>query len=321
MIVLEAGQTLRGIAGTASVISCTVDGMELASGAETYKTLAQAQLGATVGTIYTVPAATQAFVKSIHLVNTSASAVTGVKLFVGGAVAANQITGSFTLPPNGWAVFEENGWNVYDAAGEQMQRVTSSVNLSGVATFNLPYQSGNFYCPPGMTMRESTGAAVPIVNRAILTPFMADRNFTMKSIGCVVTTPVAASNVQFAVYASDPVTGIPLGNPLATTANASAAAATDVTQLLSTPVQIVAGKIYYLAINFSAASIGFTACGPNSAFASQIGQAIALNVIANASMATAFTFNQTFGTWPSATGQSLNITLSGGTPFLFYQVN
>jgi hypothetical protein len=69
-----------------------------------------------------VPASTQTFIKSIHLANATASPVSGVKLFAGGAAAANQITGSFTIPANGWAVFEENGWNVYDATGQRMIR-------------------------------------------------------------------------------------------------------------------------------------------------------------------------------------------------------
>lgn len=119
---LETAQTLRGVAGSASVITYTVNGMELASGVESYKTLAQGQLASSVGTLYTVPSSTQAFIKSIQLANTSSSDVSGVKLFIGGAVAANQITGSFTIPANGFAVFEEGGWGIYDANGARMTR-------------------------------------------------------------------------------------------------------------------------------------------------------------------------------------------------------
>jgi hypothetical protein len=46
----------------------------------------------------------------------------GIKLFIGGTAAANQITGSLTIPANGWATFGENGWNVYDALGARMVR-------------------------------------------------------------------------------------------------------------------------------------------------------------------------------------------------------
>jgi hypothetical protein len=122
MIVLEAAQTLRGIAATATAITYTIEGMELASGVETYKTLAQGQLATSAGTLYTAPSSTQSFIKSIHLANATGSDVTGVKLFIGGTAAGNQITGSLTIPANGWATFGENGWNVYDATGARLVR-------------------------------------------------------------------------------------------------------------------------------------------------------------------------------------------------------
>ncbi len=122
MIVLEAAKTLSGIAASATAITYTIEGMELASGVETYKTLAQGQLASSAGTLYTVPSSTSAFIKSIHLVNATASDVSGIKLFIGGTAAANQITGSLTIPANGWAHFGENGWNVYDANGARYVR-------------------------------------------------------------------------------------------------------------------------------------------------------------------------------------------------------
>jgi hypothetical protein len=122
MIVLEAAKTLSGIAGSATAITYTIEGMELASGVETYKTLAQGQLASSAGTLYTVPSSTSAFIKSIHLVNATGSDVSGIKLFIGGTAAANQITGSLTIPANGWATFGENGWNVFDALGARYVR-------------------------------------------------------------------------------------------------------------------------------------------------------------------------------------------------------
>jgi hypothetical protein len=124
MLTLEAAQTLRGVAASATAITYTIDGMELLAGVETYKTLAQGQLASSVGTLYTAPASTQTFIKSIHLANATASDVTGVKLFIGGTAAANQITGSLTIPANGWATYEENnGWRVYTPTGQLKTRV------------------------------------------------------------------------------------------------------------------------------------------------------------------------------------------------------
>jgi hypothetical protein len=117
MIVLAAADTISGIAGAATAITYSIEGMELVGTTETYKALAQGQLGSSSSTLYTVPASTQAFIKGIHLANTTTSPVSGIKLFVSGTAAANQLTGSLTIPANGWAVYEENGWRIYDSRG------------------------------------------------------------------------------------------------------------------------------------------------------------------------------------------------------------
>lgn len=125
MLTLEAAQTIRGVAASATAITYTIDGMELLAGVESYKTLAQGQLASSAGTLYTAPASTQVFVKSIHLANVTGADVAGVKLFIGGIAAANQITGSLTIPANGWATYEENsGWRIYSATGQLKTRVT-----------------------------------------------------------------------------------------------------------------------------------------------------------------------------------------------------
>lgn len=117
MITLAAADTFQGNAGTAAVITYTLSGMELAAGVETYKTLAQGQLSTGGPAIlYTVPGSTQAFIKTIHLANTSGVSVSSVKLFLGGGAAGNQLT-SLTIPANGEAVFGPDGWHVYDVNG------------------------------------------------------------------------------------------------------------------------------------------------------------------------------------------------------------
>jgi hypothetical protein len=124
MLVLAAGETIRGVAASATAITYTIEGMELsAAGAESYKTLAQGQLASSAGTLYTTPSLTQTFVKAIHLVNTTGADVSGVKLFINGTAAANQITGSLQIPANGWATYEEHsGWTVYTPTGQTKVR-------------------------------------------------------------------------------------------------------------------------------------------------------------------------------------------------------
>lgn len=123
MIVLEAGQTIQGVAADASTITYQIWGMQLNAGVETYDLLAQGQLPTTAAALYTVPASTQAFIKQITLINTASSAKSGVILYVGGSAAGNQITGSITMPASGMGVMEEDGWNFYDANGSRLMKV------------------------------------------------------------------------------------------------------------------------------------------------------------------------------------------------------
>lgn len=131
-ITLEAAQTVRGVAGTATAVTYTLLGDEAAGGADAFKVLAQGQLPAAAGLLYTVPALTASIVKSIHLANATALAVTGVKLYIGGTAAANQITGSITIPANGSAIYGGDGWRIYDANGNLL--TTSTIALTGDVT-------------------------------------------------------------------------------------------------------------------------------------------------------------------------------------------
>lgn len=125
MLTLAPADTIAGIAGTATAITYTFTGMELASGVEAYKVLAQGQLNNTVGTLYTAASGTQVFIKNITLVNATGSDVSGIKLYQNGTVAGKQITGSMTIPANGWATWEEDGWRVYNSTGELLEKISN----------------------------------------------------------------------------------------------------------------------------------------------------------------------------------------------------
>lgn len=131
MLLLAAADTIAGVAQTASKVTCTIFGMELNTGTEAYKVLAQLQLAAAVATIYTAPASTQAFVRSIAAVNTDLVNSQTFQLFRGGTAAANAITPAILLPAGGSAHYEDGfGWNVYNAAGQlQTTIVASRANL------------------------------------------------------------------------------------------------------------------------------------------------------------------------------------------------
>lgn len=118
MIVLAANDTLAGGASVASQLTCTIFGMELNGGTETYKVLDQRQLAAAPATIYTATANGPSFVKSILIVNNDTVART-FQLFRAGTAASNAITPSYTLQPSGAASYEDAvGWRFYNSSGQ-----------------------------------------------------------------------------------------------------------------------------------------------------------------------------------------------------------
>jgi len=115
-LALETGQTLRGVAGSATSITYTVMGDEVSGGTDAFKVLAQGQLPAVIGTLYTVPASTQAIIKTIHLANPTGSAVTA-KLAIGGTADANVILPPISIMAGGFAIYADDGWRAYDNQG------------------------------------------------------------------------------------------------------------------------------------------------------------------------------------------------------------
>ncbi|MGV0984968.1 MAG: hypothetical protein ACOYB2_10465 [Limnohabitans sp.] len=113
MYLLAAAGTLQGVASAASELTCTVFGMELNAGVEAYKPLAQVQLAASAGEVYAAPASTEAFIRTITVVNTNTTTARTFQLFVNGSDAAHAITPVFVVPAGGSAIYEDGiGWSV-----------------------------------------------------------------------------------------------------------------------------------------------------------------------------------------------------------------
>lgn len=171
-IVVDAGSTIQGVAGTGTAITYSIFGTEISSGnIETYKRLGSTgQLPTSTGTLYTAPATAPADVASITLTNTTGSDVTGVKIFIGGSAASNQLTGSITVPANGSCVVGDSGGaaKCFTPLGATLQ--TGGISGSGtspdLAAFSASATIGNF-SPPGpacsnqvQTNQTATGAPV-----------------------------------------------------------------------------------------------------------------------------------------------------------------
>lgn len=134
MITLAAADTIAGVAGTATAVTYSMFGMEYASSTETYKKLAQGQLGSSAGTLYTVAASTTTFVEEITLANTTSTTVTGVILYCGGTAAANQITGSLSIPANGKITINRSGMQTTDSLGNILTNSSNVTDTSGLAS-------------------------------------------------------------------------------------------------------------------------------------------------------------------------------------------
>ncbi len=73
-----------------------------------------ASLTTSSATLYTVPASTKTVVRSIHLTNTSASQVTGIKLSIGADAAGTRFLGDVVMVAN--STYDWSGFLVLAAA-------------------------------------------------------------------------------------------------------------------------------------------------------------------------------------------------------------
>jgi len=143
-LTLATTETITGVAGSATSITYTIFGDEITASGDAFKVLAQGQLPSSVGTLYTVPASTVAIVKAIHLVNGTGGSVTA-RLNVKGTAAANAILPAITILAGGFAIFGDDGWNVYNDQGQKLgvgatgaTGATGAAGADGLATSGTP---------------------------------------------------------------------------------------------------------------------------------------------------------------------------------------
>ena len=133
MITLEAADLIEGDASAANVVDFTVNGVEEASSTIAVKALADGQLAAAKGTLYTTPASTTTIVKSITLVNTDSSART-VNLYVqrDGTNSRRIIPEALSLEANGGClVLSSDGLQVFSASGALFQSTVAAAHATG----------------------------------------------------------------------------------------------------------------------------------------------------------------------------------------------
>jgi hypothetical protein len=168
------------------------------------------------------------------------------------------------------------------------------------------YATGNWIQPAVGTVGAGTANAV---NTVYLYPFEVRRSITVNELGARVTSAMASSNFQLAIYASS--SGLPTGTPLASTGNLSGTTLGTVSGSV-TAFNLTAGNLYWAAFNCDVGVTMQQLFAANSYPASVIGTS-SLAEVSSAVGQSAFTriVSSTFGTWPDLT--SATTTVQTGT--------
>jgi hypothetical protein len=256
MIILAANDTLAAGASAASQVTCTLFGMELASGVETYKVLDQRQLAASPATIYTATANGPTFIRSIA-VNNNDTATRTFRLFRGGTAAVNAITPTLTLLPGGMATYEDAiGWQFFNSAGQILQ-ASGLPNLGAVDNWGI------------------TGSLAETIDRNICTETntvapTASGTLFLQAIWLTAGTTVTNISIHSATTAANGPTHWLMGlydinrNLLATSTDqtSTAWAATTIKTLpMTTPYLVPTTGLYYIGFMMTASTAIITTKG------------------------------------------------------------
>ncbi len=199
--------------------------------------------------------------------------------------------------------------NVGTAAG-----TVAAGDDSRLTTNNL-YANNYWICP----LLGNLGAGgLMSANTIYLYPFTVQRSVTISELGARVTTGVASSSVQLAIYAS--AAGEPNGAPLASTVSLSSATATTISDNV-TDFNLLEKTTYWMAVNSNAAIILQHLSGATQSPVTYIIGSTTLANISSGSVNTGGwrTVVQTFGTWPTLAAGGTTIQTSiprGGIVFL-----
>jgi hypothetical protein len=176
------------------------------------------------------------------------------------------------------------------------------------------YIVGNWYMP---TIGVGGGAA-PGAGSIRLYPGYIKQLVTINSLGFRISTGSAGGNVQAAIYANNPATGRPIGNPLASTASMSTTSTGSVNATVS--IQLQPGLYWWASNCDNGTAVFVSASGAFSPLSFMIGnsaQAVDLTAVAGF-VGTSVT--QTFGTWPDLTSASFSDFTSNSAPIVQFKV-
>lgn len=160
------------------------------------------------------------------------------------------------------------------------------------------YKAGKWYhAAQGQIQAGSALSA----NSLRLLPFILLNTITISDLQARVTTAVASSNFQLAIYGSD-ADGIPAGAVLANTGNMSGASAAAVQGAISQGNIQLAPGLYWMGVNTDSAIALQTISSSYVLASGLIGSATPANLAGgNTSVSLIYAITATLGTWPNLT--------------------
>lgn len=195
------------------------------------------------------------------------------------------------------------------SVGSGLSLSGGTLTATGGGASSTVYAAGNWICPVVAT--AAAGSALT-ANTIALHPFKVERACTISDLGFRVTTTVAGSSIQGAIYGSDSSNN-PAGTPLGFNATGVSAATGAPVSGAVTPFTIQPGQIYWFAVNSDAAPTLLTVATANTYYNSILGAASLADITSSAtSQLQLRTVAQTYGTWPSLTGATITVVTGAG---------
>lgn len=169
-----------------------------------------------------------------------------------------------------------------------------------------PYDSGAFY-QPDIGLTYAAGAAIA-ANTHRFIPIVFYRDAPIAELGARVTTLIASSSFQLAIYAATGVGGAPDGPPLVQTGAMSGATATALSAPVTSPATLPAGVYWGCVITDTAGIVFLTNPAAVGNAPSLFGGTSLSDVTNSATINTyAYSLAGTYGTWPTISGTASKV--------------
>lgn len=177
------------------------------------------------------------------------------------------------------------------------------------------YISGNYYYGADSGVAFGTGAAVSNTTLRLSVLTLKER-VTITELGARISAVSAGGNMMLGIYAANPATGLPTGNPLASVVGVSTGTSGAVTGALAGPVTLEA-DVYFTAIECDNTVATFTVMTGASPLYTYFGNSTLANMT---NVTSVLQVTNTYGTFPNLTSATITSNSTGNVPPLLFKV-